>query len=67
MYMCKNVQFYIAYADVSMSSHFIVDFVFGLSTYRIMIRCQLQLSYRLQWTTDFTATLLCSFLKFQEI
>ena len=36
---------FIAFADVSMSSHFIVDFVLGLSTDRIMIRCQLLLSY----------------------
>ena len=61
--MCNSI----ALADVSMSSHFIGDFVFGLSTDRIMIRCQLQLSYCLQWSTDFTATLLGSFLKFQEI
>ena len=52
--MCNSI----AFADVSMTSHFIGDFVFGLSTDRIMIRYQLQLSYCLQWTTDFTATLL---------
>ena len=61
--MCNSI----AFADVSMTSHFSGDFVFGLSTDQIMIRCQLQLSYCLQWTTDFTATLLGSFLKFQEI
>ena len=62
--MCNFIAFF---ADVSMSSHFIGDFVFGLSRDRIMIRCQLHLSYCLQWTTDFTSRLFGSFLKFQEI